>query len=81
MDLTVPAGNVRIVAHIAAVALELIGILKNFIGRRADLTGNGVPDVLFAGDNAGTIYPFLNENGAMSAPGLPMLTEENSTLY
>lgn len=54
---------------------------EGFIGGRADLTGNGVPDVVLVGDNGETIYLYLNENGAMSAPGLPMLTEVNYTLY
>ena len=46
-----------------------------------DLTGNGVPDVLFSADHGSTIYLYRNQRGAMSAPGLPLLTEVNYTLY
>ena len=48
---------------------------------RGDLTGNGVPDVMISADHGGTIFLYRNEHGAMSAPGLPEITEVNYTLY
>ena len=48
---------------------------------RADLTGNGVPDVVFVGNHGATIFLYRNRHGAMSAPDLPLLTEVNYTLY
>ena len=48
---------------------------------RGDLTGNGAPDVMISADHGGTIFLYRNEHGAMSAPGLPEITEVNYTLY
>ena len=48
---------------------------------RGDMTGNGVPDVVFSADSGHEVYIFRNENGAASAPGLPQLTKLNYTFY
>ena len=48
---------------------------------RGDMTGNGVPDVVFSANHGHDVYIFQNKHGAMSAPGLPQLTEVNYTFY
>lgn len=67
--------------RLRAARVQPVGILETFIGGRADLTGNGVPDAVFVGSNGCTIRLFLNDNGTMSAPGLPMPGEKHNTLY
>ncbi len=36
---------------------------------------------MISADHGGTIFLYRNEHGAMSAPGLPEITEVNYTLY
>jgi len=53
----------------------------SYVIGRADMTGDGIPDVVIVADNGAGLYVYRNEHGGMSSPELPLLTNVNYTLY
>jgi hypothetical protein len=50
-------------------------------GLAADMTGDGIPDVMFTTRNCSAVYVYKNEHGAKPAKPAPLGTEANFTLY
>ena len=48
---------------------------------KGDLTGNGVPDLMFSSNPASEVALFRNEQGKPPAGGVPLGTGVNYTLY
>jgi len=52
-----------------------------FICQQADMTGSGVPDVIFGKNPGSVVYIYKNENGKKPESEVPLGSEFNFTLY